>query len=63
MGEVTGGGSQLAADDSIAYCGIDVVVNDRDRGLQLIQRLMKDLGAPAGTVIEEFTPEWAELSL
>ena len=32
LGEVTGGGSQLGEGDSIAYCGLDVVVTDRERG-------------------------------
>jgi hypothetical protein len=63
LGEVTGGGSQLAEDNSIAYCGIDVVVNDRSRGLDLIRRTMKRLQAPRGTIIEEFIPVWQELSL
>ncbi len=32
LGEVTGGGSQLGEGDTIAFCGLDVVVNDRERG-------------------------------
>jgi len=63
LGEVTGGGSQLGERDAIEYCGIDVVVNDRDRGLEVIRSTMKRLAAPPGTVIEEFVPEWMELTL
>ena len=63
LGEVTGGGSQLAENDSIAYCGVDVVVNDRLRGLELIRSTLRQLQVPVGTVIEEFIPAWQELSL
>jgi hypothetical protein len=63
MGEVAGGGSQLGDDDTILYCGLDVIVRNRDEGLRLIRRMMRELDAPAGTVIEEFLPEWAELQV
>ena len=33
LGEVTGGGQQLGERKTIAYCGIDVVLKDRARGL------------------------------
>jgi hypothetical protein len=38
LGEVTGGGSQMGEGKSVAWCGVDVVVNDRDRGLKVIRR-------------------------
>ena len=63
LGDITGGGSQLGEGQSIAYCGIDVVVNDRDRGLTVIRQSMRAIGAPAGTVIEEYMPEYRELPL
>ena len=63
LGEVTGGGSQLGENETIAYCGLDVIVKDRDRGLQLIRSTMRKLAAPEGTVIEEFLPVWSELPL
>jgi hypothetical protein len=63
LGEVTGGGSQMGEGDSIAYCGVDVVVNDRDRGLKVIRQNVKASGAPAGTIIEEYVPEYQELEL
>lgn len=63
LGEVTGGGSQMGDGHSIAYCGIDLVVNDRDRGLRIIRQSMRACGAPAETVIEEYVPTYRELEL
>jgi hypothetical protein len=60
LGEITGGGSQLGDGGSIAYCGLDVVVTDRGRGLALIRETMRRLGAPSGTVIEEYLPTYRE---
>jgi hypothetical protein len=60
LGEITGGGSQLGEGDSIAYCGLDVVVTDRDRGLAVIRETMQRLGAPPATVIEEYLPSYHE---
>lgn len=63
LGRVTGGGSQLGEDDSIAYCGIDVVVTDRDRGLALLRSTLQRLGSPHGTLIEEYLPTYREISV
>jgi len=63
VGDVTGGGSQLGEGDSVEYCGIDVVVDDRDAGLALIQATMRDLKCPRNTVIEEYLPEYVEHSV
>jgi hypothetical protein len=63
LGEVTGGGSQLGEGDTIAYCGLDVVVSDRDRGLAVIRKTLHACHAPAGTVIEEYLPEYVELPM
>ncbi len=41
LGEVTGGGSQLGVGNLIEYCGVDVVVNDRDRGLKVIRQSVR----------------------
>ncbi|MBK8592874.1 MAG: hypothetical protein IPN77_27950 [Sandaracinaceae bacterium] len=60
LGSVSGGGTQLGADGSIVFCGIDVDVTDRDRGLACILRVMRELGAPEGTVVEEGGPEKVE---
>jgi hypothetical protein len=64
LGEVSGGGSQLAGQGKeIEFCGLDVEVTDRDRGLQLIREVMRRLRAPPGTVIEEYLPTFRELPL
>lgn len=63
LGEVTGGGSQLGEGKSIAFCGIDVVVNDRDRGLKVIRQCLRSLGAGDDTIIEEYLPEFQMLRL
>ena len=63
LGEVTGGGSQLGEGDTIAFCGLDVVVNHRENGLKVIRECLRSCGAPPDTVIEEYVPEFAELRL
>ncbi|MBN8248809.1 MAG: hypothetical protein J0L84_15390 [Verrucomicrobia bacterium] len=63
LGEVTGGGSQLGDGNLIEYCGVDLVVRDRDRGLELIRSVMRRLGAPRTTVIEEHLPRYQERSV
>jgi hypothetical protein len=63
LGEITGGGSQMGEGNTIAWCGIDVVVNDRDHGLKVIRKCMRSRGAPADTLIEEYLPEYGELPL
>src|SRR5687768_18328169 len=63
LGEVTGGGSQLGEGDTIAFYGVDVVVNDRERKLKVIRECLRARGAPPNTVIEEYVPEIAELAL
>lgn len=63
LGRVTGGGSQLGEGDSIEYCGIDVVVSDRERGLALIRMIMRRLGVSPATVIEEYLPSYREHDL
>ena len=63
LGEVTGGGSQLGDGNSVAFCGLDVVVNDRDRGLKVIRKCLRSRGAPSNTTIEEYVPEFRELRL
>lgn len=63
LGEVTGGGSQLGEDDTIAFCGLDVVVNHRENGLKVIRECLRSCGAPASTIIEEYVPKFAELRL
>ena len=63
LGEVTGGGSQLGEGDTIEYCGLDIIVNDRDRGLAVIRESLKQCGAQDNTVIEEYIPRFNAMSL
>jgi hypothetical protein len=63
LGRVTGGGSQLGEGNTIAFCGLDVVVSDRDRGLSIIRACLRSCGASGDTVIEEYVPEFKELPL
>jgi hypothetical protein len=63
LGSVTGGGSQLGEDDTIEYCGIDVVTVDRARGIELVRRVMRECQCPDGSVIEEYLPEYREHSI
>jgi len=63
LGSVTGGGSQLGEGKTIAFCGIDVVVNERDRGLEVIRACLRKCGAGADTVIEEYVPAFRQLRL
>ena len=63
LGDVTGGGSQLGEGESIVYCGLDVVVTDRKRGLAFIREVMQRLGATPATIVEEYLPFYREHSL
>ena len=63
LGEVTGGGSQMGEGDTIQYCGLDVVVNDREHGLRVIRECLRTCGAASDTVIEEYIPEFREVPL
>src|SRR5436853_7197964 len=63
FGEVTGGGSQMGEGKTVEFCGLDVEVTDRERGLCVIRQVMRRLNAPPGTVIEEYLPVFRELSL
>jgi hypothetical protein len=60
LGKVTGGGQQLGEGKTIVYCGVDVVLQERVRGLEILREVLRQLGAPAGTMIEEFIPEFQE---
>ncbi|MFH2007246.1 MAG: hypothetical protein ABI333_11715 [bacterium] len=57
LGEVTGGGSQIGEGGGIEFCGIDVVVTDREKGLPLIIETLRVLEAPKGTVVEQYLPQ------
>lgn len=60
LGDVMGGGSQLGEGDTIEYCGVDIELTDRKRGLALLKSSLQQLEAPKGTVVEEFLPEFCE---
>jgi hypothetical protein len=51
LGEVTGGGSQLDASRRIAFVDIDVALADTEGALDLVRLTLKQLGAPAGSVL------------
>lgn len=60
LGRVTGGGQQLGANNTILYCGVDVVLKERVRGLELLRRVLRRLHAPEQTIIEEHWPTYQE---
>ena len=54
LGEITGGGSQLGekrpdGTSAIAFCGIDVDVNELEPALALLRQALPTLGVPDGT--------------
>lgn len=52
LGEVTGGGSQLNKENKIEWVGIDIQLADLDGALELVRQRLRELGAPAGSVLE-----------
>jgi hypothetical protein len=60
LGKVNGGGQQLGEGNSIVYCGVDIILRERVRGLEVLRDVLQRLGAPPATVIEEFIPEFVE---
>lgn len=62
-GKVVGGGSQLGENNTIEFCGVDIVVNDRNLGLKVIRKCLRACGAGNNTVIEEYEPEFNELTI
>ena len=63
LGKVVGGGSQLGENNSIEFCGVDIVVNDRNLGLKAILDCLRSCGAGDNTIIEEYKPEFNELTI
>ena len=53
LGEVTGGGSQLADEDTstILFCGLDIDVYEVERGIALLRRELIRLKAPRDTFL------------
>ncbi len=62
MGEVTGGGTQLAGDpDGIAYCDVEIALNDEtDATILEVTRTLEDLGAPKGSFLK-FSSDRADI--
>jgi len=52
LGEVTGGGSQLNKDGSIAWVGVDVDLYDLRRGVPFLIAKLRELRVPPGSTIE-----------
>jgi len=53
LGEVTGGGAQLAEEDTSTtlFCGLDIDVYDFERGIALLRRELIRLKAPKDTFL------------
>ena len=52
LGEVTGGGTMMNKDKSIAWVGVDVDLYDLEKGLPFLIAKLRELGAPRGSTIE-----------
>lgn len=62
LGEVTGGGTQLADEpDGIEYCDVEIVVNDASHAtVNKIIETLEQLGAPKGSLLK-FSSEAADI--
>jgi hypothetical protein len=49
LGEVTGGGTQMAEANEIDYCGIDIELNDAAAGLPFVREFLTERGAARGS--------------
>jgi hypothetical protein len=52
LGEVTGGGTMMNKDKSIAWVGVDVDLYDVERGIPFLIAKLREFGVPPGTVLE-----------
>src|SRR5882724_8271245 len=52
LGVVTGGGTQMGKGGTIAWVGIDLAFADLDSAIQLTRQRLRELGAPAGSVLQ-----------
>jgi hypothetical protein len=52
LGEVTGGGTQMDKDKKIEWVGIDIQLADLVGAVELVRQRLRELGAPAGSVLE-----------
>jgi hypothetical protein len=51
-GRVTGGGTQMDKEGGIEWVGIDIQLADLEEALELTRNKLRELGAPAGSVLE-----------
>jgi hypothetical protein len=59
LGEVTGGGSSLDDGGNVVSCDIEVEIHDVARCLPILRRVLKESGAPQGTVVTRLAPDGA----
>ena len=52
LGQVTGGGTMMNKDKSIAWVGLDVDLYDLEKGLPFLLAQLRALGVPLGSTIE-----------
>jgi hypothetical protein len=52
VGEVTGGGNSLGKSGKIEWAGLDIEINDVQKGIPLIKQKLLELGAPKGSSLE-----------
>lgn len=52
VGEVSGGGTETGDDGRVAWVGLDIELADLQGALDLTRRRLRELGAPAGSVLE-----------
>jgi hypothetical protein len=62
LGEVDGGGSQLAANGEVSFAEVAIYLADLDRALQLTKDTLESAGAPEGSELI-FAPEAARAPL
>jgi hypothetical protein len=62
LGEVDGGGSQLAANGEVSFADVAVYLADLDRAVQLTKDTLESAGAPEGSELI-FAPEAARAPL
>ena len=52
FGCVTGGGTQMSADNTVAWFGLDLELSNLEEALEFTRKQLRKLGAPRGSVLE-----------
>jgi hypothetical protein len=52
LGECDGGGTMQAKDGEIEYIGLDIKLNNLERGIPFVVRFLEDRGVAAGSMLE-----------